>query len=249
MQTELTKKLAYELGLFGIYNQIEAKAHRALEESQHPLEFLNLLFEEERLHRKDRLAKSLSKRAKFRYEAVLEDWDQTYERGITKTKMKELFSLGFVQSKENLILLGKTGEGKTQLAISLGKRLCDDGMSVGFFPVNTLFEEISAARTAGKFLGALNKMRQTKILILDDFGFRHYTHEEANILVEILESRAKKGPVIITSQVDPKGWINLFEDPVIGEAIVDRMRHPGQTIQLAGGSYRERLEKMLKLKK
>ena len=68
-----------------------------------------------------------------------------------------------------------------------------------------------------------------------------YTHEEANVLVELLEGRVKKGPIIVTSQVDPKGWLKLFEDPVIAEAIVDRMINPSQKIRLTGGSYRERL--------
>jgi DNA replication protein DnaC len=243
MQTELTKRLAYELGLYGMHGHLEARLKQAMADSQHPAELLNLLFEDEKLFRKDRLSKSLSKRAKFRHEAVLEDWDQSYDRGVTKTALKELFSLEFMRAQENLILLGRTGEGKTQLAISLGKKICDTGMSVGFYSVNMMFEELIAARTAGRFLGFINKIRQTKVLILDDFALRNYTHEEANVLVEILESRVKRGPIIITSQVDPKGWTKLFEDPVIAEAIVDRMAHPAQTMQLKGGSYRDRLRK------
>jgi DNA replication protein DnaC len=87
----------------------------------------------------------------------------------------------------------------------------------------------------------LNRLNQTHVIIFDDFGLRSYTHEEANVLVELLDGRVKKGPIIVTSQVDPKGWYKLFEDPVIAEAIVDRMVNPSQKIKLTGGSYRERL--------
>jgi DNA replication protein DnaC len=238
---ELTKSLANELKFFGIHHNLEARAAEAVSGSLHPLEFLGLLLQDEKLARQDRLSRSLTKRAKFRHQADIEDWDTSYDRGLTKPKLKELALLSFQKNKQNLILLGKTGEGKTQLAICVGRKACQDGQSVAFLPVNLMFEEVLAARAAGKFLGYLQRLNQTQVLILDDFGLRGYTHEEANVLVELLEGRVKKGPIIVTSQVDPKGWFKLFEDPVIAEAIVDRMINPAQRLQLKGGSYRERL--------
>jgi DNA replication protein DnaC len=80
------------------------------------------------------------------------------------------------------------------------------------------------------------------VLILDDLGLRNYSHEEATSLIDILEERYHKAPLIVTSQVEPQGWLKLFEDPVIGEAIVDRLIHPSQKITLKGEkSYREKL--------
>jgi DNA replication protein DnaC len=236
-----TKRLANELKFFGIHQNLEVRAAEAVTSQLHPLEFLNLLLQDEKLFRQDRLSKSLTKRAKFRHQADLEDWDTSYDRGLTKPKLKELSLLAFQKNKQNLIILGKTGEGKTQLAICLGRKACQDGQSVAFLPVNLMFEEVLAARAAGKLLGYLQRLNQTQVIILDDFGLRTYTHEEANVLVELLEGRVKKGPIIVTSQVDPKGWIKLFEDPVIAEAIVDRMINPAQRLQLKGGSYREKL--------
>jgi DNA replication protein DnaC len=238
---EPTKRLANELKFFGIHQNLEARAAEAVANGLHPLEFLGLLLQDEKHYRKDRLSKSLAKRAKFRHQADIEDWDTSYDRGLTKPKLKELSLLSFEKNRQNLIILGKTGEGKTQLAICLGRKACQDGQSVAFLPVNIMFEEALAARAAGKLLSYLQRLNQTHILILDDFGPRGYTHEEANVLVELLEGRIKKGPVIVTSQVDPKGWYKLFEDPVIAEAIVDRMINPTQRLQLKGGSYRERL--------
>jgi DNA replication protein DnaC len=238
---EQVRNLSYELRLFGIHKNYEARAQEALAKGLHPSEFLYLLLQDESNQRRDRLAKSLLTRAKFRTQVDLEDWDATFERGISKQKLKDLSTLGFFNSKENLLIVGKTGAGKTHLAVSLGRRLCGNSHSVVFLPMNLFFEEVTAYRTAGKLLGYLRRLNETKALIFDDFGLRNYTHEEANILVDLLEARTKKGPVIITSQVDPKGWIKLFEDPVIAEAIVDRIRHPSQVICLTGGSYREKL--------
>ena len=239
-ELDLTK-ISHELRLFGIHAAAQSRAAEALQNSLHPLEFLHLVLEDEKLARKDRLAKSLATRAKFRHQADLEDWDSSTDRGISSAKLKELGLLAFVQSNQNLLLLGRTGEGKTHLAISLGRRICHEGFSLAFLPMQLLFEEVLASRASGKLLGFFSRLNQTKVLVLDDFGLRNYSHDEASVLVEILEARSKKGPVIVTSQVDPKGWIKLFEDPVIGEAIVDRLVNPSQKILLKGGSYRERL--------
>jgi len=88
----------------------------------------------------------------------------------------------------------------------------------------------------------VQRLKQIPVLILDDFGLRSYTHDEANVLIDILEERYRKGVVIITSQVDPQGWPKLFEDPVIADAIIDRLTNPSRQVVLKGGSYREKLK-------
>jgi DNA replication protein DnaC len=243
MIQEQVRLLSHQLRLYGIHSGFEARNQEALSKSLQPLEFLHLLLEDEVLQRKNRLAKSLLTRARFRSQVDLEDWDSSFDRGLSKQKLRELSSLSFFHAKENLLIMGRTGEGKTHLAVSLGRRLCQENISVAFLPVNLLFEEILVARTAGKYLGYLRKINQTQVLVLDDFGLRNYTHEEATTLVDILEERVKKGPVIVTSQVEPAGWIKLFEDPVIAEAVVDRLKNPSQKITLGGGTYRVKLGK------
>ena len=236
------KNLSHKMRLFGIHAACDRRAQEAVSEQLHPLEFLRLLLEDELLSRKDRVSKRLTTRARFRFTADLEDWDQTFDRGITRQKLRELSSLTFLNNRENLLILGKTGEGKTHLAIALGKRLCQDGHTTLFLPINFLFEEISAARAAGRYLAYVRTLIKTEILILDDFGLRNYTHDEATSLMDILEERYQKGVVLLTSQINPEGWLKLFEDPVIAEAIVDRLIHPAQKLLLkGGGSYREKL--------
>lgn len=236
------RNLSHQMRLFGIHAAADRRAQEALSGQLHPLEFLRLVLEDELLSRKDRAAKALTTRARFRFKADLEDWDQTFDRGITKQKIRELSTLGFLHNRENLLILGKTGEGKTHLAIAIGKRVCQEGHKTLFLPVNFLFEEISAARAAGRYLSYVKTLIKKEAIILDDFGLRNYTHDEATSLMDILEERYQKGVVILTSQVNPEGWLKLFEDPVIAEAIVDRVVHPSQKLILkGGGSYREKL--------
>ena len=242
MMLDQVRNLSHQMRLFGIHQACERQAQQALSQQLHPLEFLRLMLEEELLSRKDRTAKALMTKARFRFRADLEDLDLTFHKDLTKAKIKELSELSFLHNLENLLILGKTGLGKTHLAIALGKRLCQEGHPTQFLPVNFLFEEIQAAKAAGRYLNYVRSLIKAKVLILDDLGLRNYTHEEATSLIDILEERYHKAPIIITSQVEPQGWLKLFEDAVIGEAIVDRLIHPCQKLTLKGDkSYREKL--------
>jgi DNA replication protein DnaC len=250
MMLDQVRNLSHQMRLFGIHQSCERRAAEALAHQLHPLEFLRLVLEEELLSRQDRTAKILMTKARFRFRADLEDIDFSFHKDLTKAKVKELSELSFLHNLENLLILGKTGAGKTFLAIAVGKRLCQLGHPIQFLPVNFLFEEIQAAKAAGRYLNYVRALVKAKVLILDDLGLRNYTHEEATALMDILEERYHKAPLIVTSQVEPQGWLKLFEDPVIGEALVDRLIHPSQKITLKGEkSYREKItENKLRLK-
>lgn len=241
MTMDQIKSLTHKLRLFGIHNALESRYAELKANNLDPLEMLHLLLEDESLQRKDSLTQRLMTKARFRSYADIEDWDGSFDRGISRPKLIELATGSFCRNKENLIILGKTGEGKTHLAQAIGRRLCQEGVRVSFTSINLLFEEISCQKIAGRYLVFIRNLNKAQTLILDDFGIRAYSHEEATILMDILEERYRKLSVILTSQVDPKGWFKLFEDPVIAEAIIDRLINPSQKIILKGGSYREKI--------
>jgi DNA replication protein DnaC len=238
---ESIRSLSHELRLFGIHRSLERRCEEALADSLHPTELVRLLLEDEKDQRKEAAGKRLTSRAQFRNGSVLENFDMSFDRGITKPKLKELSLLNFYHKKESLLIIGKTGVGKTNLAIALGKKLCEEGAATAFFSSNLFFEEAQAERAAGRYLKWIQKVRKTSVMILDDFALRNYNHEEANTLLEIIEERYQKGITIITSQVSPAGWSSLFEDPVIAEAIIDRLKNPACIVELKGESYRKRL--------
>ncbi len=238
---ETIESLAYEMRLFGIRSSAERRCQEALASNLHPSEIIRLLLEDERDARKRAVAKRLTSRAKFRNQCDIGDWDGSYDRGISKAKLKELSLLNFYFKRQNLLVEGKTGVGKTHLAIALGHRICEEGAVTHFYSTNLFFEEVTSEKAAGKYLQFVKRVSRAAVVILDDFALRTYTHDEANTLLEVLEERYGKGIMIVTSQVSPEGWQTLFEDPVIGEAIVDRLRNPSENVKITGQSYRKKI--------
>ena len=127
MSHEQVRMLSQQLRLLGIHANAEHRAAQAMSEQLPPMDFLRLVLEDEVLARKNSAAKRLTARAHFRHSAALEDFDMSFHRGVTKAQLKELSAGYFLKRNENLLLFGKTGEGKTHLASALGHRLCADG--------------------------------------------------------------------------------------------------------------------------
>lgn len=201
-------------------------------------QFFTFLLEDEKLYRKNKRSEMLRKRAKFRERAFLEEFTVDPKRGITKSLIQQFKTLFFIEGYQNLFFIGGTGAGKSFLAQAIGHEGCMSGHDTLFMSVNRLFKEIEMAEAQKNYLSYLSRLSKVRLLILDDFGLRNYSHKEATIFYEILEDRYRKGSVIITSQVKPQGWSSLFDDKVIAEAILDRLVASSQTIDVKGESFR-----------
>ncbi len=235
------KNLLNELKLYGMFHAIDSVANHASQESMSFSEAFLLILQEESQYRIAKKSMALQKKAAFRNNASLENWDGTFDRGLSRQQLRELAGLHFYNKKQNLILVGQTGVGKTQLSIALGRVACHNSIGVSFLSTNRFFEEYNVAQSTGKTIQWIKNLSKIPILILDDFALRHYTHQEATILLEVIEERFQKGSMIITSQIDPSGWNVLFDDPAMVDAILDRLQNPAQKIVLTGPSYRAQL--------
>ncbi|MFT6630580.1 MAG: DNA replication protein DnaC [Bacteriovoracaceae bacterium] len=230
--------LLNELKFIGMKETLDYRISEAIQNNLAHTDFLALLLEDEQSYRRNRKSEMLRKRAKFNIYASLDEFQGSSKRGITKAAVKQFKTMNFHRSKENLIFIGGTGAGKSFLAQAIGHEACSQCIETIFISVNRLFKEIEVAEASGTYLNYIGKLGRSKILILDDFGLRNYSHEEANILYDILEERYQKGSTIITSQVKPQGWKVLFEDEVIAEAIIDRITACAHTIDVTGDSFR-----------
>jgi len=237
------KNLLQDLKLYGMIEALDSICDQVSKEAISFPEALMLIVQQEIQFRQGKKSTALQKKASFRNNSCLENWDHSFDRGLSRQQLRELSSLAFYEKpiKHNVVIVGQTGVGKTQLAIALGRSACHKNISVSFMSTNHFFEAYSVAQSTGKTLQWIKSISKIPILILDDFALRRYTHMEATILLEILEERFQKGIIIFTSQIDPSGWNVLFEDPAIVDAILDRIHNPSIKFVLSGKSYRTQL--------
>jgi DNA replication protein DnaC len=231
--------LLNDLQFHGMKQSLQYRLSEVTQSNLSHQQFFTFLLEDEKLYRQNRKCEMLRKRAKFRERAYLEEFKIDPKRGITKSLVEQFKTLFFLDGYQNLFFIGGTGAGKSFLAQAIGHESCVSGHETLFVSVNRLFKEIDMAEAQGNYLSYLSRLSKVRLLILDDFGLRNYSHKEATIFYEILEDRYRKGSVIITSQVKPQGWATLFGDKVISEAILDRLMASSQTIDVKGDSFRK----------
>jgi DNA replication protein DnaC len=186
-----------------------------------------------------RLARRL-KEAKLVTRAALDNVLCEPGRGIDKATVRQLATCNWIKSKHNVVIVGKTGVGKSYLASALADAACRDGHRSFFFRVPRLLEELALARVAGQYGSLLGKLSRADVLILDDFLLTPLNDVERRDLLEVLEDRYDRSSTVIATQVPTKTWHAALADPTIADAICDRLVHNAHVIGLTGASLRKR---------
>ncbi len=208
-----------------------------------PAEWLGLLLDREIAERHDRRLKARLRFAKLRHQASVEDIDWRSSRGLDRALFQKLAQGGWIEARENLILEGPTGVGKSWLACALGQKACRDNHSVLHQRVPRLFADLGLARGDGRHARLMRNLGAVKLLILDDWGLAILTAPERRDLLEILEDRHGRASTIVTSQVPVEAWHEVIGDPTLADAILDRLVHNAHRLPLTGDSMRKRAAK------
>jgi len=172
-------------------------------------------------------------------QAALDAIDYTPSRKINKTQILSLAALNFIHAKQNIIITGKTGTGKSYLAQALANKAIVDGYRVYYIRTPSLLEEIKISRLDGTYTNLLKKYSRFKVLILDDFGVAPMLADDATNLFEIIEDRTELNSTIITSQLPVSEWYNYLNNNTIADAILDRIVHSSHRVELSGPSMRK----------
>ena len=186
-----------------------------------------------------RLQRLISK-AKFRYNANMEQVDYIEKRKLDKAQMLRLSSCDWITKKQNVIITGPTGLGKSFLASALGHQACQQGNKVLYRNCSKLFDEMKIAKADGSYIKEINKIEKQDLFILDDFGLKSLDNNQRLILLELLEDRHGKRSTIITSQLPVSKWYDIIAEPTIADAILDRLVHSSHRIELDGDTMRKK---------
>jgi DNA replication protein DnaC len=203
----------------------------------HP-EWLGLLLDREASLRQDKRFAARLRIAKLRQQACVEDIDYRSPRGLDRALFQKLIEGGWIDSHDNLALIGPTGVGKSWLASALGNKACRDNRSVLYQRMPRLFEELALARGDGRHPRLMRALGRADLLILDDWGLEPLNAAARHDLLEILEERYGRCSTVITSQLPVDRWHEIIGDPTYADAILDRLVHNAHRIELTGESLR-----------
>jgi DNA replication protein DnaC len=227
------------LGLTGMAKALEEQRRQPDVTALAFEERLALLVDREAIERENKRLVSRLKFAGLRQNAAIEDLDTKAVRALDKTLFAKLATGDWIARRENLIIVGKTGLGKSWLACALGHKACRDDRSVLYHRVPRLLDAVALAHGDGRHARLLKTLARVELLILDDFGLANVTAEQGRDLLESLDDRQGRGSTIITSQVDVKHWHDLIANPTLADAILDRLVHNAHRLSLTGDSLRK----------
>lgn len=191
-----------------------------------------VMVEKEWISRKNSRIKRLLSNASLGLNACLEDIDYTADRTIDKKTIQTLSTCIFIEQKLNIVITGKTGSGKSYLACAFGNNACRHGYTAKYYRIPELLLEIQDAKNENRYTRFMNQLQNTKLLILDDIGLKAYTLEESRDILEIAENRYNKASTVLSGQLAHSKWYDLFPDPTIADAIMDRVIHNAYILAL-----------------
>jgi DNA replication protein DnaC len=238
MSTAVARNLMADMKLLGVLGAFDQVITEATRDQSSYTELLDALLQAEADYRQERKTGYRIKAAKFTLRPAFEDIDFTASRSISKAQIKELYSLQWLHEARPVLLIGQASVGKTFIAQAAGLHACACGKSVLYMTLTTWLENLALARSSGTYLRYRDKLVRPDLVIIDDFGMRKLSATEAQDLCELLEERSINKSTLFSTQLPLDHWSEVIADPVIADAIRDRLEHSALAIHITGESYR-----------
>jgi DNA replication protein DnaC len=238
---ELKPQLIHQLRglrMSGVLETLEARERQAIDGQWSYLEFLSRLLEDETERRAQKQLVQRVRRSALNTTKTLEGFDFQFNPALNRQQILQLATCEYVRQHRNLLICGPTGVGKTHISQALGLEAAKQGFDVLFISAQKMLQHIHGGRADGSLERRLNSYLRPDLLILDDFGLKPIQPPGHEDLYDIINERYEKGSILLTSNRAPSEWAEVFRDPLLASAGLDRLLDRAEVIILRGASYR-----------
>ncbi len=227
-----------KLRLSGVLNSLDLRTREAVEGDLSHSEFLFRLCSDEVQRREAKQLDLRMRRASFESTKRLEDFEWSFNPQIPKARIVDLATCHFVEKRENALLIGPTGVGKSHIGQALGERACRAGYSTLYVSAHRMLAQLRASRADQSYDKRLLRFTSPDLLVVDDLGLRPLEGDEPIDLYEIIRARYERGSMIVTSNRALEEWYPLFRDDLMASAAMDRLLHHAHVVVMEGNSFR-----------
>jgi DNA replication protein DnaC len=211
---------------------------RARQEDWSYERFLQALLSTETASRESSGGRLRIRAARFPAHKTLEEFDFTFQRSVKRQVIEHLGQLDFLHAKDNVVLLGPPGTGKTHISIALGVRACLAGHRVLFKTATEWVAALGDAQRQGRLDDELRRLERFPLLVCDEVGYIPFDPQAASLMFMLVSRRYERASLIVTSNKPFSAWGEIFGDDAAAVAMVDRLIHHAELISLKGDSYR-----------
>lgn len=184
------------------------------------------------------MVKAMVKVGAFPHLKEIKDFDFEFQPSINKNQIMDFASLRFLEAKENIVFLGSSGVGKTHLATSIGIAAAKSRNTTYFIKCHDLLQQLKKAKLENRLEARLKHFNKYKLLIIDELGYLPIDKDDSKLFFQLIDMRYEKKSTIITTNINFNAWDDIFYDPVIASAILDRILHHAHVVSITGNSYR-----------
>jgi DNA replication protein DnaC len=240
METTQILERMKQMKLFGMQRYYQGSLDAGHHMNYTADELLTALVEAEWDERQTRKIDRLMRLARFRYKASIEEIAFNEQRNLDKNQILRFAECDFIRQKQNILITGSTGVGKSFLACAIGHQACFKGYRVMYFNIAKILARLKMQKADGSYMKEMSRIEKQDLVILDDFGLQPIDSQSWMIFLEMMEDRYDIRSTIVTSQLPVSTWHEVIIEKTIADAIMDRLVHSSHRIDLKGESMRKK---------